>query len=51
MPTPNAGESRQHFVSRCISYLFNREGVRDKGHAYKKCDGMYTQWLKDKRKS
>jgi len=49
MPTPNTGETEQHFVSRCISYLFH-EGERDKEHAAAKCYGIYRQWKKDKKK-
>jgi len=50
MPTPNDGEERQHFISRCISYLFHKEGEKDKGHAWQKCNGIYEQWQKNKRK-
>ncbi len=49
MPTPNTGETEQHFVSRCISYLFNREGVKDKAHAAAKCHGIYRQYKKGKK--
>ncbi len=48
MPTPNTGETEQHFVSRCISYLFHTEGERDKAHATAKCHGIYSQWKKRK---
>jgi len=50
MPTPNRGESKQHFISRCIPYLFNKEGVKDKGHAWQVCNGIYNTWLKRKNK-
>ncbi len=50
MPEPQTDESREHFVSRCISFLFNQEGERDRSHAAAKCHGMYDQWLKRKRK-
>ena len=43
MPAPNEDESKQHFVSRCIAYLFNREGETDKSHAAAKCHGIYEQ--------
>lgn len=43
MPTPRTDENRDQFISRCISYLFNREGVTDKQHAYAKCTGIWNQ--------
>ncbi len=49
MPTPNEGETRKKYVSRCISYLFHHEGETDKSQAAAKCHGMYDQWLKRKR--
>ena len=49
MPQPREGETEQAFVSRCISYLFNREGERDKQHAAAKCYGIYRQWKKEKK--
>ncbi len=50
MPTPRTNETEQAFVSRCISYLFHKEGERDKAHATAKCYGIYRQWKKDKGK-
>jgi len=44
MPTPNKGETEQHFVSRCISYLFHREGFKDKKKAAGRCYGIYRSW-------
>ena len=49
MPTPREDEDQQHFVSRCISYLFHKEGERDKQHAAAKCYGIYRQWKKGKK--
>ena len=49
MPTPTTGETEQHFVSRCISYLFHKEGEKDKAHAVAKCYGIYRQWKKEKK--
>lgn len=49
MPAVQEGETREHYISRCISYLFHNEGETDKAHAYAKCNGMYEQHLKNKR--
>lgn len=49
MPTPNTGETEQHFVSRCVPYVMHEEGDRDKAHAVAKCYGIYRQWKKEKR--
>jgi len=50
MPIPNEGEDKQHFISRCISYLFHNEGEKDKAHATAKCYGIWRQHQKDKDK-
>jgi len=46
MPKPVKGEKKQHFVSRCVSYLHHVEGVKDDDHAIAKCYGIYEQWKK-----
>lgn len=47
MPTPNAGEDIQHFVSRCISARFH-EGNRDKARNAAICYSIYRQWKRKK---
>ena len=48
MPTPNAGESKEHFMSRCVSVVVHEEGDRNIPHAVAKCYGIYRQWQKEK---
>lgn len=50
MPEIEENESRKRYVSRCMKYVIEKEGLK-KGHAYKKCNGMYDQYLKRKRGS
>lgn len=48
MPNPKKGESKDKFISRCISYVMNNEGITDTDHAYAKCNGI---WNQSKKKS
>jgi len=47
MPKPNAGESKSKFISRCISYVMENEGISDSKHAYAKCNGIWEQAKKE----
>jgi len=46
MPSPKSGESKKSFINRCIPYVIKEGGIKSKGHAYKKCEGIYDQWRK-----
>lgn len=46
MPTPRPGETRSDFVSRCIPYVKENEGVEDNSHAAAKCHGIWEQHKK-----
>lgn len=48
MPTPNSGESEQHFVSRCVSTRFH-EGNRDKRQNVAICYSIYRAWKRKKK--
>ena len=50
MPTPKKGESRQSFVSRCISTLRHEGDERDNRIVSGQCFGMYDSWKKKQRK-
>ena len=50
MPTPKKGESRNDFVSRCIRQL-RREGRHEQKEIVGKCEGMYTYYTKESKKS
>ena len=49
MPSVNPGESREHYVSRCVAYIMHVEGERDASHAAAKCHGVYDQHLKKQK--
>lgn len=49
MPTPRPNETRSQFVSRCIAFVKDNEGITDNSHAAAKCHGIWEQHKKDKR--
>ena len=49
MPKVNPNESRKSFVGRCIPIVI-KEGATQ-AHAVAKCNGMYEQYLKRKRRN
>lgn len=49
MPKPKKGESRNEYVSRCISYVTHKEGATH-AQAVGKCMGMANQKYGDPRK-
>lgn len=46
MPTPKKGETRSHFVGRCVTYVMRNEGITNSSHAAAKCHGIYDQHKK-----
>lgn len=48
MPTPKKGESRNKFIARAIPIII-KEG-KSKEQAIGKAEGMYSNWLKKRRK-
>ena len=51
MPSVNPGESRQHYVSRCIPIVMHEGGAHHTpSQAAGKCHGMYDQHKKRSRK-
>ena len=46
MPTPRKGESREAFISRCVGYVREHEGITDSSHAAAKCNGIWEQHQK-----
>jgi len=49
MPEPQEGESKQHYIARCIPIVKKETQGQDykPGHAYAKCRGMYEQAQKE----
>lgn len=45
MPNVEPGESREHYVQRCVPYVVNGEGLTSHA-ALGKCEGMYDEHLK-----
>ncbi|MFA5377534.1 MAG: hypothetical protein WC455_17415 [Dehalococcoidia bacterium] len=50
MPTPNKNESRQDFVSRCVSVLKHEDPERPTNECLGQCYGMYDSWKKKQKK-
>jgi hypothetical protein len=48
MPTPNSGESRGHYISRCIPIVINEGTTKDSKQAAAIC---YSLWKKHHSKS
>ncbi len=46
MPNPRKDETREKFLSRCIPYVMDREGITDRKHAAAKCYGIWRQYKK-----
>jgi hypothetical protein len=47
MPTPNAGESKSDYISRCIPYVIKEEGA-SQDQAVGKCYGLWKYFQKKK---
>ena len=48
MPTPKPNEKKEDFIARCIPYVMKHENIKDKGHAWQKCNGIWKQNKKKK---
>jgi len=46
MPTPNKGEEKSAYISRCIKYCMDKEGIEQKA-AVGKCYGMWDYYTKN----
>lgn len=46
MPKPREGEKKDEYIDRCIAYVMEKEGVKNRSHAYAKCNGMWEQYKK-----
>ncbi|MBC8554917.1 MAG: S49 family peptidase [Candidatus Brocadiales bacterium] len=49
MPTPEKGEKKQAFISRCIKHLIDKEG-KDQDQAVAQCNSIWNQHQKNKGK-
>lgn len=45
MPEIQSGESREHYLQRCIPYVVKNEGLSNAAAAGK-CEGMYDEHVK-----
>lgn len=49
MPTPQAEESREDFIQRCIPIVINEGTARNGGQAYAVCVSMYENRSKQEK--
>ena len=41
MPKVNKGESKSHYINRCIPYVINEGKTKDPKRAFAICNGLY----------
>jgi len=49
MPKPKKGESKNHYISRAVRYMIEKEGLTQQ-HALGKAYGMWEYYKRKKKK-